>query len=163
QAAVEKMVKTHFERIPKTASPRNRATYDIPDHDGSVFAITTDKELTATSVSIENVLPGRPQGTFGQYRQDILDGLFSDMLSTRLSEAAQKPGAPFLGAGAGRSSFIARNKDEATLSARVKEDGIEKGLDALLAEVERVTRFGFTATELDRERQNILRAYERIV
>jgi len=163
QAAVEKLVKTHFERIPKAPSPRTRTTYDIPDHDGSVFAITTDKEMTSTSVSIENVLPGRKQGSFGQYRQDILEGLYSDLLSRRFSEIAQKPGAPFLAAGAGRSSFIARTKDEASLSARVKEDGIEKGLEAMLAEVERVTRFGFTATELDRERQNILRAYERIV
>ena len=30
-------------------------------------------------------------------------------------------------------------------------------------EVERVARFGFTATELDRQRQNLLRSYERLV
>src|SRR5207244_7287807 len=81
----------------------------------------------------------------------------------RFSEIAQKPDAAFLSAGAGRSDFVARTKDEAQLSARVKEDGIEKGLDALLTEVERVARFGFTATELDRQRQNLLRSYERLV
>ncbi len=48
-------------------------------------------------------------------------------------------------------------------SARVQENGIEKGLDALLMEVERVARFGFTETELDRQRQNLLRSYERLV
>src|SRR5262249_6564859 len=95
--------------------------------------------------------------------EDIVDSVFWNMLSTRFSEMAQKPDAPFLAAGAGRSSFINPAKDEAQLSARVKEDGIEKGLDAMLTEVERVTRFGFTATELDRQRQNRLRAYERIV
>jgi zinc protease len=163
QAAVERMIKAHFGAIPKATSPRTRTTYDIPDHEGSVYATVTDKEITSTSVSIENVLPGHKQGSYGEYREEILDGLFSDMLSTRLAEIAQKPGAPFLGAAAGRSDFIARTKDEASLSARVKDDGIEKGLSALLTEVERVTRFGFTSTELDRERQNILRAYERIV
>ena len=78
-----------------------------------------------------------------KWRQDIVDGLFSGMLSARFSEIAQKPDAPFLGAGVGRESFIAHTKEEAALSARVKEDGIEKGIDALLTEVERVSRFGF--------------------
>ena len=163
KTAVEDLIKKHFGSIPPSPSPRPRPTYDVPDHEGSVYAIMTDKELTTTSVSIENLLPARKQGTVGAYREDIVDSLFSSMLSTRFSEMAQKPDAPFLAAGAGRSSFINPAKDEAELSARVKEDGIEKGLDAMLTEVERVTRFGFTATELDRQRQNRLRSYERIV
>jgi len=61
-------------------------------------------------------------------------------VSARFGEMAQKPDAPFLGAGAGRGSFFSQDKDEAQLSARVKEDGIEKGLEAVLAEVERVAR-----------------------
>jgi zinc protease len=160
---IENLIRTRFASIPPAASPRPRPEYDVADYEGFIYAIVTDKELTGTSVSIGNILPGRKQGTFGVYRQDIVDGLFSNMLSARFGEIAQKPDAPFLGAGGGRGAFITRGKDEAQLSARVKEDGIEKGLDALLTEVERVTRFGFTATELDRQRQNILRSYERIV
>src|SRR5205814_9774843 len=91
----------------------------------------TDKEMTSTSIEIENILPARKQGTVGVYRQDMVDELFSGMLSARFSEIAQKPDAPFLGAGVDRSPFIARSKDEASLSARVKEDGIEKGIDEI--------------------------------
>jgi zinc protease len=163
KAAVENLIKTHFGAIPATPSPRPRPTPDVPDHDGSVYAITTDKEMTTTSVSVENIMPARKQGTVGSYRTDIVESLFSEMLSARFAEIAQKPDAPFLGAGAGKGPFITPTKDEAELSARVKEDGIEKGLDALLTEVERVRRFGFTATELDRARQNRLRSYERLV
>ena len=79
------------------------------------------------------------------------------MLSARFSELAQKPDAPFLLAFAGRGSFFARSKDSASLGALVKEDGIERALDALLTEAERVSRFGFTATELDRQKQSVLR------
>src|SRR5262247_3838064 len=163
KTAVEDLIKKHFGAIPASPSPQPRPTYDVPDHEGSVYAIMTDKELTTTSVSIENILPARKQGTVGAYRQDIVDSLFSSMLSVRFSEIAQQPDAPFLGAGAGRGPWVTPAKDEAELSARVREDGIQKGLDALLTEVERVRRFGFTATELDRQRQNRLRAYERIV
>src|SRR5262249_34874727 len=98
KAAVENLIKTHFSRIPSPSSPRPRLEYDVPDHEGSVYAINTDKEMTATSVGIENILPGRKQGTVGVYRQEIVDSLFSRMLSTRFSEIAQKPDAPFLGA-----------------------------------------------------------------
>ena len=163
KAAVENLIKTHFSGLTNPPAPRPRTVYDVPDHEGSVYAITTDKEMTGTTVEIENILPARKQGTFGVYRAHIVDRLFSGMLSARFSEIAQKPDAPFLAAGVGRSDFIARTKEEAALSARVKEDSIEKGLDALLTEVERVSRFGFTATELDRQRQNLLRSYERLV
>ena len=44
----------------------------------------------------------------------------------------------------------------------MKEGNIERALDALLSEAERVERFGFTATELDRQKQSVLRNYERL-
>src|SRR5215471_15745762 len=163
KTAVENLIKADFGSIPAASSPRPRPEYDVPDHDGSVYAIATDKEVTSTSVSISNIIPSRKQGTYGVYRQDLVDELFSSMLSSRLSEIAQKPDAPFLAARADRSPFITPKKDEAELGARVQENGIEKGLDALVTEVERVARFGFTATELDRQQQNLLRAYERLV
>src|SRR5262249_48193788 len=99
KASVEKLIQSHFGAIPRSETPRTRPTYDVPDHDGSVYAITTDKELTSTSVSVENILPAQKQGSVGEYRQEIVDGLFSGMLSARFAEIAQKPDAPFLGAG----------------------------------------------------------------
>ncbi len=161
KAAIEKMITTHFASIPAAAKPRPRTYYDVPDHSGTAYAIATDKEANTTAVEIDTLLPGREQGSVGVYRQKTVDALFSGMLSARFSELAQKADAPFIGAGAFRGSFFARSKDSATLGALVKEDGIERGLDALLSEAERVARFGFTATELDRQKQSVLRSYER--
>jgi zinc protease len=63
-------------------------------------------------------------------------------------------------AGAGRSIFV-RTKEAAMLYAIPKEGGIERALDALLTEAARVARFGFTATEFEREKLQTLRTYER--
>jgi zinc protease len=161
KAAIEKMVTAHFASIPAATKPRPRPIYDIPDHPGAVYAIETDKEATNTTVEVDNILPAREQGSVGEYRQKTVDRLFSGMLSARFSELAQKPDAPFIFAGGGRGSFLARTKDSATLFALVKEDGVERGLDAVLGEAERVARFGFTATELERQKQSVLLTYQR--
>src|SRR5215471_7330912 len=163
KTAVENIIKSHFESIPASTSPKPRPQFDVPDRAGSTFAILSDKELTSTSVAIENILPHRHEGTVGVYRQDIVDGLFAAMLNQRFAEITQKPDAPFLRASVGRGQFVAKTKDEAQLGARVKDDGIEKGLAAILTEVDRVEKFGFTQTELDRAKQNVARAYERLV
>jgi zinc protease len=161
KSVVEKMITSHFASLPAATKPRPRTMYDVPDHAETAYAIVTDKENSRTSVELDTLLPSRPEGTVGAYRQKTVDGLFSGMLSARFSELAQKPDAPFIFAGAGRGRFFARSKDSATLFALVKEDGIERGLDSLLNEAERVARFGFTATELERQKQSVLRTYER--
>ena len=161
KAAIEKLVTAHFASIPGSTAPRTRPTYGVPDHAGTVYAITSDKEQTTTSVELDAILPRRQEGSVGAYRQKTVDRLFSGMLSARFSELTQKPDAPFIAAFVGRGGFLDRTKDQATLTALVKEDGIERGLDALLGEAERVARFGFTATELDRLKQSVLRNYER--
>ena len=162
KAAIEKLVTAHFASIPGVTKPRPRPNYDIPDHVDPIYAIATDKEITRTSVELDTLLPARGQSTVGDYRQQMVDRLFSGMLSARFSEMTQKPDAPFIAASASRESFLGRTKDQASLGALVKEDGIEQGLAALLVEAERVARFGFTDTELERQRQSLLRSYERM-
>src|SRR6185436_19594951 len=161
KAAMEKMITKHFASIPAAAKPRPRQEFDVPAHAETAYAIATHKEASGTVVELETLLPSRPQKTVADYRQQTVDNLFSGMLSARFAEITQQPNAPFLNAGAGRNNFFAKSKDTATLVAIVKEDGIERGLEALLNEAERVARFGFTATEFERQKQNVMRNYEQ--
>ena len=50
-----------------------------------------------------------------------------------------------------------------SVSALVNEGGAAKGLDALFTETARVAQTGFTATEFERAKQNLLRSFERAV
>ena len=84
------------------------------------------------------------------------------MLNARFSELAQKPDAPFVFGFTGRGSFLGRTKEIAYLNALVKEGAIENAMRALLTEAERVARFGFTETELARQKLSVLRNYERL-
>ncbi|HJS24660.1 MAG TPA: insulinase family protein [Pyrinomonadaceae bacterium] len=162
KAAIEKLVTTHFGSMPEVTSPRQRQIFDLPDRTDTGYSINTDKETTTTSVEIDTLLPARPQGTIGVYRQKTVDRLFAGMLNARFAELAQKPDAPFVFGFTGRSSFLARSKEVAYLNALVKEGAVENAARALLTEAERVARFGFTETELARQKASVLRNYERL-
>ena len=162
KATVEPLLKQHFASIPNPPNPRPRPTFNVPDHAGTLYTIATDKEATTTSVRVYDMEPAPDQTTIGAYRQQIVETLYYGILSARFSEMAQKPEAPFIGAGAGDGLFV-RTRQASTLTAIVEQDGIEKGLDALFSETDRIARFGFTATELTRQKQLLQRAFERAV
>jgi len=162
KAAVEKLMTAHFGSMPPATNPKPRATYDVPDRPDTGYSINTDKETTTTNIEIDTLLPARTPGSVGVYRQKIVDRLFAGMLNARFAELAQKPDAPFLFSFSGRGGFTARTKEIAFLSAVVKEGAIENGMRVLLTEAERVARFGFTETELARQKVNVLRSYERL-
>src|SRR5580765_8358697 len=160
--AVASMIRQHFSAIDNPASERPRPIFDVPEHASTRYAVLTDKESTTTAVSLSDLRPARNQGSIGGYRDILKDQLFAQMLGDRLGEAAQGERPPFLRAAAGRGLFPApKTRDEATLQAMVPNDGVARGLDALVSELKRVTTFGFTATELDRAKQASLAASER--
>ena len=98
-----------------------------------------------------NVTPAGDQRTVGTYRQQMVERLFARLLSSRLDEIAHGPDAPFIAAQTNRGLFV-RSAVVTTVAALVPDGGAERGLAALFTEAERVVRFGFTATELDREK-----------
>lgn len=160
KAAVEAMLTKHFATLPKATAPRPRPTYDLPDHPDTKFALATDKEATATTVSVYNKLPIRDQSTVGSYRDKIVERLAYGMLNRRLSDLSQKPDTPFVMAAAG-STILTRTKEAAVLNVAPKEGMAERALDALVTEAARAAKFGFTTSEFDRQKLDTLRTYER--
>ncbi len=162
--AVVAMIRDHFASLTSPSPKRPRPIFDVPEQPGTRFAIVTDRETTATAVQISDLRPARNQGSVGGYRDIMLDDLFSSMLGDRLDEIAQGENPPFLRAAASRSLFpFPRTRDQALMQAIVANNGVTRGIDALVTELHRVTQFGFTATELDRAKQAMMAGSERVV
>jgi len=157
---VEGLIRQHFASIPPAASPRPRTVFPVPDHDSTFVSVATDREATNSGVSVYYKQPLRESRTVGDYRQDLVERLYNQMLNQRLYELTQRPDPPFIGASSGQGRFV-RSKEVYVLSAGVKEGGVERGLEAILTEAERVDRHGFTQSELDRARQVVLRGFEQ--
>jgi zinc protease len=160
-AAIETLIRSRFGAIPPASSPRQRVIYDVPDQPGTRYTVATDGEATVTTVSVTSLMAARDQTTVGAYRQQTIERVFGGLLSGRLAEMAQKPGAPFLDAATNRGLFV-RSAEATTLNALVADGGVEKGLSALFTEADRIARFGFTQTELDRYRLGFLQAFEQL-
>ncbi len=159
---IEAKIRTHFGNIPrvKSTAPK-RPEYDVPGNKQPLVAIAVDKEATSSSVNLIYKMPAEKTLTVGDYKRDLTERLYLQMLNERFSEITRKPDAPFLAAGASKDAFFARNTEAFSLDANVKDGGIEVGTEALLKEARRVDQYGFLKSELDRARVNLLRAYER--
>jgi zinc protease len=164
RSAASAMITKHFSALSNPSPKRPRPTFDVPEHRGTRYAIVTDKEATTTAVQVSELRPARNQGSVGGYRDIMRDQLFSDMLTARLNEIAIGENPPFVSAAADRELLPApRTRDLTTLQAVVSSDGVTRGLTALVTELQRLSRFGFTATELDRAKQATMLDYERSV
>jgi len=159
--AIESLIQEHFGALRSAEQPRRRETFPVPDHDETLVAIATDHEATDSRVSIYYKQTVREEdGTLRSYRRLLIERLYNSMLNDRLFELTQQADPPFLYASSGQGRLI-RSKEVYVLGAGVEEGGLERGLEALLAEAERVARYGFTPTELDRHKRQLLRWIER--
>lgn len=161
-AKVEARIKAEFASLAAPAKPRPRPKVTLPPHAKTLVSIETDAELPAASVTLLSKLPHRPEASARDYRRSIGEQLFNAMINARLDEIRRKPNAPFLFATASATGLI-RTADVFRQMAATKEDGIERGFDALLTEVLRVERHGFTATELARAKTQLLRFFQQAV
>jgi zinc protease len=160
-AKAEAQVKAHFGNMKNPENPRERKTFDIPDNTEPLIAITTDKEATDNFVLIFYKHPLSPDKTLGDFREKLMAELYTGMLNNRFNEISQKPESPYVYAGAGYGRFLSRSKDAFMVNSMAKESQIDKTLEILLSENQRVKQFGFTQTELDRQKEEIYSQYEK--
>lgn len=161
---VEAKLKKVFADIPAPVNPAVRTYYPVPDNQAPIVSIATDPEATSTSISIHfkhDGLPKQLKATQVSLIVSYLTSLAESMLNSRISEITQKPNSPFLNAGFGNGDFIvSKTKESFSGTAVCREGEISKGFKALLEELYRVDKFGFTETELARAKANLLRSYE---
>ena len=141
------------------AAPTMLPSYAVPDNAEAIVDVFTDPEAPSTQVTlVRKVAPesGRDVVAFQRFAVEELAFM---MLNARLFERGQTPDPPYLWSGTGRSAFV-RPLDILTFTIVSEQAGTERGFEALLEELQRASRHGFTAGELDREKANLLSSAE---
>jgi len=153
--AMEKTIKAKFSDLKNPLKPRQRTKYSISLLNKNQFIAVTDKEFP---VSVAQIMIKHPESkliTATDYRNSIIRSLFNSMIGTRFADMSKQADPPFLQAGANISGFLA-GLDMYNVFVVAKPGEMERGFKAILTETERVKRFGFTQTELDRAKQSYL-------
>ncbi len=158
QSHIQNLIERHFGTIPPAENPRKRKLFPVPDHEEILYAIVTDPEATQSTVGVYYKHDVERDETVEDYRTSIIENLFDTMFDKRLDEIARDADPPYLYAYSGTAGLL--TKDFYILGAAVDENGVEHGFEAILTEAERIRRYGFTQTELDRAGTELLRSME---
>ena len=132
----------------------------VPLHKETLISSVSDPELTQSSVSLLTKRAKDPSGTVGDYRRDLVQQLFEQMLNMRFEEIGRRPDAKFLSAGVGDEG-LSSDVEAESLSASTQDGKILDGLVSVALEAKRAREFGFAASELDRAKKRMDAAYER--
>ena len=157
---IETLIKRYLGAIPAATNPKPRPLYPVPQYDSTLVSINSDKEATQSVIRLLYKQPKRYNTTEATYRQQLVESLFGAMFNDRFSEIVQHPNPPFINAFAAQGDLV-RSAESFTLSAVVADNGIMRGLNALLTEGERVKRYGFLQSELDRAKKDFERGIEQ--
>lgn len=157
-AQMEEKVKKLFSEIPAVENPEERPFFEIPGHEELYYCLATDKEVQQSSIQIVTVLPGTPaaeKNTVAYLKNNLMISFYNQMLRARISELLQKGNPPFINGGIGFSGFM-RGYNSYNISTTAKPNEEDVALEAILTENERVKRYGFTPSELERIKTNTL-------
>ena len=160
-AEAEAQIKKHFEKLKNPSSPRPRALADVPERKKSEGVVVTDKEATNHVVEIYYTYKkSKEEITVQDYRDYLVRVLFTSMLGQRMQELTQKAEPPFVFGGSNIGGW-ARGYEAYQSFAYLGKGGVEPAINALVQENERARKFGFTASELDRVKKQLMKNIER--
>jgi zinc protease len=157
---VEKKIKEKFSSMKMPENPKERYIEDIPDNKEPLVAVVTDKEASRTMVQIYHKHDATTNKNLDYYRDGFKHRLYRMMFNDRINELLQKEDAPFIAGGATITSMV-RSTDAYYSYALAKAKKIDKAIEVLLTENKRVKDFGFTKTELERNKKELLSNIEK--
>ncbi len=161
---VEAKIKEIFSPIEMPANAAERVYEKVPDNKEPIITIAKDKEQPSTMIYIWHKHPATPneaKGNIGYLVQNYIFSMIAKMLNARLDELRQNANPPYIMAVTEDTDFLLAKTTQAFAGIAVsKEDGIPTAISALVREIERARKFGFTASEYARAKADYLRALE---
>ncbi len=137
----------------------------VPDNAKPIIVVDKDKEQQYSDVSImfkHDAVPKEEKAGMEYLIMDFFTDLTTSMLNQRLSDLAQEPDCPFTNAYCYDGPYIlANSKDAFTVDVMPKEGQTEAAAKAVIIEVMRAAKHGFTASEYDRARDEAMSQLEK--
>ena len=160
---IEDKIKALWADVPARENRGERPLYSVNDNIEPIVAIVRDKEAQNTRIELEfkkGKLPKEFRGTDAAYVQAGMLDLICDMLNNRFQELSVDPNATFVGAGSFYGETV-KEKDAFTAVYIAKQGQETQAYKDLLTQLEKMRRYGFTTSELERVKKEWLSHYEK--
>jgi len=156
-AVAEKEIIKHFSAFKNPVPEKPRpAVVPVAPRTTTESMVLTDKEQTIKLLNIFNYIERtKPIITWADYRNSVIENLFTTMVNQRLNEITQQPNPPFLFAGVGTDDVVRGYKLHVSVAA-LNDKPVQAAIDSLVRTTETVKKFGFLQTELDRAKSSLL-------
>ncbi|MDR1474499.1 MAG: insulinase family protein [Endomicrobium sp.] len=157
--ALEKSLRTYFHAVrPKTALDHPNYEYSAPVKGNRNIEIITDPELSNAMVYLRyNQSVKSLDNSLSSFRQQLIDVLVASMILQRFHEESQSPYCPYIW------TYVLEDRIRALspsrfieISAESKTNKMEKVIKALLKEKERICRYGWTESEIDVAKRELI-------
>lgn len=159
---VEQRIKTLFADIPAKSNAGERPVYEIASNVEPIISVVKDKEARMTRIELEykhKKLPQEVKLSMAGYLTGVLNQMISTIMGYRFDEITQRADAPFVG-GYAMYGELVKSTDAFQLLVVPKEGKELEGLTALLSEAEKLRRFGFTNSEVERAKSELMKSME---
>lgn len=162
---VEKLIIENFSGLVNPKNPKPRVNYTMPDNAVPMVKIVTDAEQPYNVAQVIYRQAGSTVKTTADFRKNIVNGMINSMFGARIQELTQKGNAPFLFAQGTYGPYqggLVWGYNAFTVIAVAKDGaGVKGALTGILAEAERMSKFGFVASELDAAKKNVAASNEK--
>ncbi|MDR0475922.1 MAG: insulinase family protein, partial [Treponema sp.] len=160
-AVLEKQLAQHF-NSPAPPSPLSRPYFELPDPQkgAATAAVITDEELPNSTVYLYYKRGAQLRSnTLEAYRESLIDYLIEMMIDFRYEEKISSGDTPYMAAGAWNSRY-GQSSRYYIMAANARAGRSNETLEALLLEKERLLRYCFTGSELEKAKRAIISALE---
>lgn len=158
---LESAVKEAMEVIPASKKKISSPRFDVPVRtEKAIYTMRDPEQVTAISEILIQEEDFEPRHTVEQFKIRLINEIIGEIINLRLNEITMSADAPWLGAnvtGIGYTNYSNFNG-----LAFVAKDGMyESALKTILDEVDRMSIFGITESELSRTKDAVIAEAEQ--
>ncbi len=162
--AVEQKIQALWSDIHVPENAAERVYYEVEDNEEPLVAVASDPEQSYNLLSVmykSDPLPDEVKLSQIGYLTNFLENIISTALNQRLSELTEKADAPYLQASANFTNYmVCKTKDCFEVNIVFRENEWQKGLNAAMGVLLSAAKYGFTDSEIERVKADILSGME---
>ena len=160
---VEAKIKDIFSDIPEATEKKQKPVVKTPDNEKPIIGIITDKEASGSGIEI--MFKSEPQPlevntTIYGVMNDIVENLAYFVMQERFNDIKAQADAPIL-SGYLYIDRLTNYTDIIDASVSFKDGEYEKAFRTLAYELQKLKRYGFTAGELARAKNELISHLEK--